>query len=101
MMAERKLSDIKKARFMDGHVGESMKATIVSVTSFGFFADLGNQIQGLVKMEDLKGDEFYHDPIKFSIIGKNDKKTYRLGDEIEVVISGYDFVRGVVDLKID
>ncbi len=101
MMAERKLSDIKKARYMDGHIGEEVEVTITSVTSFGFFVDLKKQIQGLVRLESLTGDEFYYDAPKFSIIGKESKTTYKLGEQIKVRITGYDFVRGVVDLVLN
>lgn len=100
MVAERKLSDVKKARYMEKSIDEDFVGRIVTVTNFGFFVDLKNQIQGLVRIEDLTDDEYYHDPIKFALIGKNNNKSYKLGDKIKVTISGYDFIKGVVDIKV-
>ena len=99
IQAERKLNDIKKARFMKTMIGETMVGQIVSVLRFGFFVEFENLTQGLVNIETLKDDEYYYDENKFAIIGKENKKTFKLGGKVSVKIISVDVVKGLVDLE--
>ena len=55
MSAERAIDDIYKAYYMKDREGEEFDAIIVSVTSFGFFAELDNPCEGLVPVSSLGG----------------------------------------------
>jgi ribonuclease R len=59
---------------------------ISSITKFGIFVQLPNLIEGLIKLEDLKGDYYTFDESTISLIGKKDKKGYHLGDTLDVVV---------------
>lgn len=100
MVVERKLEDIKKVRFIEKKVGNSFEGIISAVTSFGFFVDLEYQIQGLIRIEDLKDDEYYYNDAKFSIIGKTRKKIFKLGNKTKVKIIGVDILKGIVNLSL-
>ena len=54
--AERDVDDLKKAQFMLGKIGRHFDGVISSVTSFGFFVELDNTVEGLVRLVDLKDD---------------------------------------------
>ena len=56
--AEREVEKMKKAEFMEEHVGEEYEGIIASVTRFGMFIELENTIEGLVHISTLKGDYF-------------------------------------------
>ncbi len=98
--SERKIVDIKKSRYMKSLVGEIMNGKIVSVVRFGFFVEFKNLTQGLVHIDNMKDDEYFYQETSFSIIGKQNKKTYRLGDSINVKITSVDVIRGLIDLEI-
>ncbi len=98
--AERRLVDIKKSRFMKSLVGTEMSGKIVSVVRFGFFVEFENLTQGLVHMDNLKGDEYSFIEEKYSIVGVEHKKEFKLGQKVQVRIMNVDVIRGLIDLEV-
>ena len=82
--AERDVLDMKMAEYMESHVGEIYDGIIDTVTSYGFYVELPNLIEGLVHVNTLKGDYYNYVPELLSLIGKSTKKTYRIGDSVRV-----------------
>lgn len=82
---EREVDDMKMAEYMMGHIGETYTGMVSSITKFGMFIMLPNLVEGLIRVEDLKGDYYMFDESTIRLIGKKDKKGYRLGDKVEVV----------------
>ncbi len=98
--AERRLVDIKKSRFMKSLVGSEMSGKIVSVVRFGFFVEFDNLTQGLVHVDNLKNEEYSFVEEKYSIIGNDSKKEYKLGQEVKVRLLNVDVIRGLIDLEV-
>ncbi len=98
--AERRLVDIKKSRFMKSLVGSEIKGKIVSVVRFGFFVEFENLTQGLVHIDNMKDDEYSYIEERFSILGANNKKEFKLGQIINTKIMNVDVIRGLVDLEV-
>jgi ribonuclease R len=92
--AERELMDWKKIKFMQDRVGEDFDALIISVTKFGFFVELKDMfIEGLVPLSSLTDDRYtYHDNSK-QIVGQRTRKTYSLGDPVQVILDRIDHVQ--------
>ena len=90
MEAQRDVEDIKKAQYMREHVGESFDAIISSVTNFGFFAELENGIEGLVRVSDLKDDYYIFDERDFSLTGERRGKKYSIGTPIKIIVASSD-----------
>ena len=82
--AERDVADMKMAEYMESHVGEIYEGVIDTVTSFGFFVELPNLVEGLVHISTIKGDFYNYVPELLSLVGKSTKKTYRIGDKVTV-----------------
>lgn len=53
MNIERDCEDCYKAEYMSGFIGQSFTGRITGVTSFGFFVELENSVEGLVSINDL------------------------------------------------
>jgi ribonuclease R len=87
VQAERDSVDLKKVEFMERHLGDHFKATVSGIAGFGFFVTLVDyDIDGLVHVSEL-GDDYYKvDQLKHSLIGRRTKRTFRLGDEVEVQV---------------
>ena len=83
---EREVDDMKKAEYMQDHIGEEFDGIISSVTPFGMFIELPNLIEGLVRLDDMTDDYYIYNEDTFSLVGKNNKRGYRLGDKIKVVV---------------
>ena len=92
---ERDVDDIKKAQWMEKHIGEEFDGIISSVTNFGFFVMLPNTVEGLVCIENMTGERFDYDEKSLSIRGY--KTTYKLGDEIRIKVVGVDVAQGRID----
>ena len=98
--AERDVDDMKMAEYMESHIGEIYEGVISSVTSFGFFVELPNLIEGLVHVNSLKGDYFNYVPELLSLIGNSTKKTYRIGYKVKVKCVGASKERAMIDFEV-
>jgi ribonuclease R len=88
--AEREVDDLKKAEYMSDRIGLVFEGMISSVTSFGFFVELPNTIEGLVHISNLGDDYYFYDERHLCIIGERTKRIFRLGDDIKVRVSKVD-----------
>ena len=84
---EREVNDMKMAEYMMDHIGEQYTGMISSITSFGMFIQLPNLVEGLIRMDELKDDYYTFDESTISLIGKKNKRGYRLGDIMDIIVS--------------
>ncbi len=99
--AERQLVSIKKARFMQKFVGEKFDGVISSVARFGIFVNLrAFDVDGLVKVENLGDDRFTFDPEMLLLLGSRTKAKFKIGDPIQVFVTGVDIEAGKIDFKL-
>lgn len=98
--AERDVDDMKMAEYMESHIGEEYKGMITSVTNFGFFVELDNLVEGLVHVKTLKGDMFNYVPELLSLIGKNTKKVYRVGDVVNIKVTYASKENSMIDFEL-
>ncbi len=83
---EREVNDMKMAEYMMDHIGEEFDGMIITVTNFGMFVELPNLVEGLVRIDDLSDDTYIFDEETFSLRGVNNKRGYRLGDKVKVIV---------------
>ena len=85
--AERDSVELKKVEFMERHVGDHFEGTISATARFGFFVRLDAvDIEGLVHVSRLAGDHYVHDRTKHALRGRRTRRSYRLGDAVEVQV---------------
>ncbi len=97
---ERAVDDMKKAEYMMDHIGEEFDGIISSVMNFGMFVELPNLIEGLVRLDSLKGDYYTYDETTFTIRGNKDKRGYRLGDNVRVKVVAADKEKRTIDFEV-
>lgn len=97
---ERDVDKMKKAEYMMDHIGEVYDGIISGVVEFGFFVELENTIEGLVKAESIKGDYYVFDNDLMALIGKKSKKKYSFGDKVKVKVIRADKDRSEIDFEI-
>ncbi len=97
---EREVDDMKKAEYMMDHIGEEYDGMISSVMPFGMFVELQNLIEGLVHIDDLEGDNYTYNEETFSLTGKKDKRGYRLGDKVKVLVKAANKENKTIDFTI-
>ncbi len=97
---EREVDDMKKAEYMEKHIGEEYDGMISSIMSFGIFVELPNSVEGLIKIDDLTDDTYTFDEATFSLRGKKNKRGYRLGDNIRIKVKAANKEAKTVDFVI-
>lgn len=85
---ERDTLSMKKAEYMEQFLGQDFEGVISSVTSFGFYVQLPNTVEGLVPVNSLSDDYYVFDEKQLCLMGERTKKQYRLGDSIVVTLAG-------------
>lgn len=98
--AERDVMDMKSAEYMESHIGEIYDGIITSVTSFGFFVELDNLIEGLVHVNSLHGDYYVYAEDLLAMIGKNTKKMYQIGNKVKVKVVAASKATAMIDFEI-
>lgn len=97
---EREVDDMKKAEYMQEHIGEEYEGIVSSVMPFGMFIELKNSVEGLVRIDEIEGDYYTYNEETFSLTGKNNKRGYRLGDKIKIVVKAANKEAKTVDFSI-
>ncbi|MDZ4131821.1 MAG: RNB domain-containing ribonuclease, partial [Dethiobacteria bacterium] len=85
--ADRASTEIKKAQYMEGKIGEDFQGIISGVTNFGLFVELENTVEGMIPIADLGNDYYVYNEKAASLVGERTRKTYRLGDSIQVQVT--------------
>ena len=97
--AERDVLSMKMAEYMEDHIGEQYQGIISGVTSFGFFVELENLVQGLVHISTLDG-YYNYVPEILSLVRDDNGKKYRIGDEVTVVVTAASKENSTVDFEV-
>lgn len=94
-MAERSAVDRFAASFLAEKVGSVFSGRINGVTRFGLFVTLDDTgADGLVPVRSLGDDYYVHDESQHLLRGRKSKQTYRLGDNVDVMLMEADPVSG-------
>ena len=99
--AERDVDDMKMAEYMESHIGEEYDGVIVNVSSFGFFVELDNLVEGLVHVKTLADDMYNYIPELLSLVGKNTKKIYKIGDKVHVKVVNASKETSMIDFELE
>ena len=87
---EREVEKLKKAEYMTYHVGETYDGIINGVASFGFFVEIENTIEGMVRVDYLNDDYYDYEASKYRLIGRRTNKIYALGDKVTIKVHSVD-----------
>lgn len=92
--AERELLSWKKARFMEGHLGEEFDVMIVSVSEKGMWVELEEYyVDGFVPADAFAGENVYFREHQQVLFGATSKNEYRLGGRAHVRLDRIDWER--------
>ncbi len=99
--AEYAAADMKKAEYMESRIGEVYEGIISGVTSYGFFVELENTVEGLVRVEALKDDYYSFDSARMMLVGNRTNHTYHLGKKVRIKVVSASKDEGKVDFELD
>jgi ribonuclease R len=90
-----------QARFGESLVGQVVRGQISGIQSYGFFVEVPpSQVEGLVHVSSLKDDWYEYRSRQNRLVGRKFRRTYLLGDPVEVEILKVDPLRHQIDLAV-
>ena len=95
--AERETDKTKKVEYMEHHIGEEFDGVISGVSNYGFYVELPNTVEGMVRVSELDGDYYVYDEEHCQLIGERTRKTFKLGQNIRVHVVSVDRYMKTID----
>jgi ribonuclease R len=98
--AEWDCEDMKKAEYMSERIGMCADGIITSVTSFGFYVQLPNTIEGLVRVNTMNEDFYEFDDSRMQLVGSRTGRVYRVGDPVRIKVMGASKESSTIDFGV-
>ncbi|MFM7434790.1 MAG: RNB domain-containing ribonuclease [Vulcanococcus sp.] len=90
-----------QARQAEPLVGQTLTGVISGVQSYGFFVEVPpSQVEGLVHVSSLKDDWYEYRSRQNRLVGRKNRRSYILGDAVEVIIHKVDVLRHQIYLAL-
>ena len=97
--AERETVKLKKTEYMEAHIGECFEGVISGVTEWGFFVELPNTVEGLVRVTSLRDDFYHYYEDSYELVGEVTNRRYKLGQKVRIRVVNTDRMLRTVDFE--
>ncbi|KRM13572.1 ribonuclease R [Paucilactobacillus suebicus] len=97
---ERDVDSMKKAEYMEDHVGETFNAVVSSVMKFGLFVALENTVEGLIHISNMNDDYYEYVEKHMALVGRRYHRIFQIGQEIKVKLVRVDKDQREVDFEL-
>src|ERR1035437_9892782 len=92
--AERSSTKYKQVQYMNSRIGEEFEGMISGVTEWGIFVELiDNRCEGLVRLNDLRDDQYFIDEKNYCLVGRKTKRKLSLGDKVRVEVKSANMMK--------
>ncbi len=81
---ERNVNSFKFCQYMSKRIGQQFNGVISFIKPFGFFVELKNGIEGLVRIKNIGKDFWLYNKENATIIGEKTKKIFNFGDDVKI-----------------
>lgn len=97
---ERDVDSMKKAEYMEDHIGETFDAVVSSVMKFGLFVELPNTVEGLIHISVMNDDYYEYSEKHLALIGRKTHRIFQIGQPVQVKLLRVDKDLREVDFQI-
>ncbi len=98
--AERDTIKMKKAEYMQDHLGEIFEGVISGVTNYGIYVELDNTVEGMVHVNSMRNDYYYFDELHYELVGQDSGIKYKLGERVLVQVKRVDMMTKTIDFRL-
>lgn len=100
--AERASIKYKQVEYMQAKVGQTFDVTVSGIAEWGVYVEEPEaKAEGLIRLKDLKPDDFYTvDQKNYKVIGQNTKTEFNIGDALTVKLLSADLETKMLDYQI-
>ena len=95
--AERETDKAKKVQFMERHIGEEFTGVISGISNYGFYVELPNTVEGMVRLANLDGDYYVFDEEHYELVGERTRKKFELGQTVKIQVVSVDRYLKTID----
>ena len=100
LRAERAHARIKEVKFLAGKIGEKFEGIISGAISSGLFVELLEfPVEGFIPVSSFRDDYYVFEKEKHRFIGRDTKKSYMLGDKLEIRVKNVKIAEREVDFS--
>ncbi|MES2605605.1 MAG: ribonuclease R [Pseudomonadota bacterium] len=90
-----------KCEYMQAKIGEEFAGLVSKVANFGLFVELKDvYVEGLLHVTALTNDYYHFDAVTHSLTGERSGQSFRLGDQLRVVVSHVNVEDRKIDLQL-
>lgn len=98
--AERETIKLKKVQYMENHIGEIFAGVISGVAEYGFFVELENTVEGLVRVTSLTDDFYQYYEETYELVGEATNRRFKLGQQVRVTVDNCDRIMRTIDFTL-
>jgi len=83
---------------MSDKIGDEFTGTISGIRDFGVFVYIpSNTCEGLIRVENMPQDSYTFNERHMTLVGR--KRTFKMGDKINVVVAGVNMTRRQIEFN--
>jgi len=99
--AERASIRYKQCEYFAERIGQEIDGAISGVTEWGIYVeDKETKAEGMVHVKDIPNDFYFFEEKNYRLVGKQNGKSYRLGDKVRVKIATVDLKKKLIGMKL-
>ena len=99
--AERASIKYMQVLYLGEKIGKQFTGMINGLTDWGMYVELDeNKCEGMIPLNSMKDDQYYYDNEQKLVIGNNSQKSFKLGQEIKVIVKKADLYKRQIDFKL-
>ena len=88
--AARESQELKMVEYLAAFAGQSFSAVISGVAAWGLYVRLDSTAEGILPVRALGDEYFVFDPVRYTLVGDESGKVYRLGQRVAVTLKSAD-----------
>ncbi|MDG2343874.1 MAG: ribonuclease R [Flavobacteriales bacterium] len=99
--AERASVKYMQVIYLSKQIGKQFEGRISGLTDWGMYIEINeNKCEGMVPLKSMKDDQFYYDQEQQAVLGYQSRKSFKLGQEVVVVVNNTNLAKRQIDFKL-
>ncbi len=98
--AERASVKYKQVEYLGDKIGFIFKGIISGLNEWGIFVEIiENKCEGMIRVRDMKDDQYIFDEANYRMVGRKTNKIYSLGDTVMIKVKRADLIKKQLDFE--
>lgn len=99
--AERASIKFMQVVYMSDKIGQEFEGKVTGVAKYGIFVEDGeSKSEGLIRIRDIKLDDFFYDNELNQLVGKQSKDVIKMGTQVKIKLIRVDMTNRNIDFEL-